>query len=151
MTPKPFGPPRILFSTSSRSLPSLSTTIRGARSRKPGSRYLSQISTGSSTCPSASMTSYLRAMAISPLDHTVTQKLLDLGCVVAEELAVHLCIVLAEQWRPHHVGGGLGQPDRVGRHRVLAPPGMLEINDHAAFFEMGIAQHLGGIEHRAAG
>jgi hypothetical protein len=56
MTPKPFWLPRTCPSTRRRSLPSVSMTIRGARSRKLGSMYLSQMSTGSSTWPSASMT-----------------------------------------------------------------------------------------------
>src|SRR5262245_39430643 len=151
MTPKPFGLPSTWPSTSSRSLPSVSTMIRGARSRYPGSMYLSHRSTGSSTCPSASITSYLRGMVALLLDHAIASELFNLGRVVAEQLAVHLGVVLAQQRRSHHVSGRLGQPHGVRRHRVLAPPGMLEIHDHAAFFEMGIAQHLGGVEHGSAG
>src|SRR5499425_748713 len=66
MTPKPFWLPSTCSPTCRRSLPSVSTMILGARSRKAGSMYLSHMSSGSSTCPSASITLYTRAMAVVP-------------------------------------------------------------------------------------
>src|SRR5262249_3351394 len=56
----------ILPSTLRRSLPFSSMTNRGRRSRNPGSIYFSHRSTGSRMWPSASTTSYARAIVIPP-------------------------------------------------------------------------------------
>src|SRR5215470_11670123 len=61
--PRPRGPPMIVPSMFKRSLPSVSTNMRGARARNLGSMYLSQRSTGSRMWPSASITLYSRPMA----------------------------------------------------------------------------------------
>src|SRR2546425_1139846 len=112
--------------------------------------YFSKRSTGSSTCPSASITLYVRDMENLPSDDPLAAEGVELGGTVAEQPAVHLGVVLAEQRRPHHLGGRVRQAHRVRGHRVRAAPGMLKIDDEAARFQMGVRQHLSRVEHGTA-
>src|SRR5215831_20495989 len=84
------------------------------------------------------------------LNDAVAAKRLHLRVAVAEQLAVDLCVVLAEERGAHHVGGGIGQTHGVGRHGIRAAPGMLEVDDEAALAEVLVLEHLGGVEHSPA-
>src|SRR5439155_886588 len=66
----------------------------------------------------------------APLNHAFLAKLLQLFVAVAEQPAVDLGVVLAEQRRADHLGGRRRHPHRVRGHRVFAAPRMLQLGDH---------------------
>src|SRR5262245_31036546 len=85
------------------------------------------------------------------LDDAVAPERFHLRFAVAEQLAVDLRVVLAEKRGALDVRGGIRQAHGVGRHGVLAPPRMLEVDDEARLTEVLVLEHLGGVEHGAAG
>src|SRR5262249_26497145 len=84
------------------------------------------------------------------LDDAVAPERLDVRLTVAEQLAVDLRVVLAEERGAHDVRGGIRQAHGVGRHGVRAPPRMLKVDDEARLAEVLVLEHLGGVEHGAA-
>src|SRR5688572_754617 len=129
--------------------------------------YFSHRSTGSSTCPSASMTSYARAMvsllgvrdaprsprsslagsshvpSVPPgrrSDHTVALERVELGLAEAEQLAVDFGVVLAQQRGTHHLRRRVRQLHGVAGHRVRAAAGMLELGDEAGGLQVRVGQ-----------
>src|SRR5512145_396178 len=102
---------------------------------------------------SASVSIHRRASLSRPprSDHAVAAKRVELGLAQAQQLAVHLRVVLAEQRGPHHLRRRLRQLHRVARHRVRSAPGMLELGDEARRLEVRVGEDLLRVEHRAAG
>src|SRR6266542_2642278 len=83
-------------------------------------------------------------------DDAVAPESVELRLAAAEERAVHLRVVLAEEGRPYHLGGRRREADRAARYRHPSAHGMVDVDDHAAPAKVLVRQDLGGVEDGAA-
>src|SRR5437899_12836896 len=75
-------------------------------------------------------------------DHAVALERGQIALAVAQELAVDLGVVLAEEWSTRDLGRRRRHADRVAGDRHASPPRMVALADHAALAQLLVGHAL---------
>src|SRR5208337_3391221 len=91
-----------------------------------------------------------RARSSEPhLDDAFALEIFELAGAEPKQLAINICVVLAQQGRGCHFDRRILEADGTSRHREVAAHGMFDGDDHAALLEMRIIEQLDAVEHGA--
>src|SRR5215472_11478726 len=98
-------------------------------------------------CPSAF---HREGRSREPSDDALVAESTDFVRRIAGERGQYLLSVFAQQWRRRRRKRRVRQAQRRADHRIGAARRMLEVEDCAAFAQMRVGEHFGGIEQGAA-